>query len=55
VIVEGVSLAITHRSEFAAVIAREGGIDGLLRALRNKAMAGNAQVAKKPEATETRT
>jgi phospholipid transport system substrate-binding protein len=55
VIVEGVSLAITHRSEFAAVIGREGGIDGLLRALRNKTTAGNGQVARKPEATETRT
>ena len=53
--VEGVSLAITHRSEFATVIAREGGIDGLLRELRSKAAAGNGHVARKPQATEART
>ena len=37
VIVEGVSMAITHRDEFSAVINQNGGkIDGLLTALRNK-------------------
>ena len=33
VMVEGISMAITHRSEFASVIGREG-IDGLLAVLR---------------------
>jgi len=37
VIVEGVSMAVTQRSEFAAVIQRNGGrISGLLDALRQK-------------------
>lgn len=37
VIVEGVSMAVTQRSEFAAVIQRSGGsIDGLITALRQK-------------------
>ncbi|BBK44214.1 toluene tolerance protein [Allostella vacuolata] len=37
VIVEGISMAITQRSEFAAVIQRGGGnIDALLTALRQK-------------------
>ena len=37
VFVEGVSMAITHRDEFAYVISREGGkIEGLLAALRKK-------------------
>ena len=37
VIVEGVSMAITHRDEFAAIISRRGGkIEGLLAALRKK-------------------
>jgi phospholipid transport system substrate-binding protein len=35
VVIANVSLAITHRSEFAAVIDRKGGLDGLLRALRD--------------------
>lgn len=34
VIVEGVSMAITHRSEFASVINQSGGIEGLLEKLR---------------------
>ncbi len=39
VVVEGVSMAITHRSEFAAVIQRDNGrIDGLLRRMREKAL-----------------
>ncbi|MCC7275171.1 MAG: ABC transporter substrate-binding protein [Alphaproteobacteria bacterium] len=37
VVVEGVSMAVTQRSEFAAVIQRSGGsVDGLLAALRSK-------------------
>lgn len=37
VIVEGVSMAVTQRSEFAAVIQRSGGnVDGLITALRQK-------------------
>ncbi len=36
VVVEGVSMALTHRSEFAAVISRAGGIDGLIAELRAK-------------------
>jgi len=37
VIIEGVSMAITHREEFSAVINQNGGtIDGLLAALRKK-------------------
>lgn len=37
VIVEGVSMVITHRDEFSSIISRNGGkIDGLLTALRKK-------------------
>jgi len=37
VVVEGVSMTITHRSEFAAVIENHGGgVESLLQALRNK-------------------
>lgn len=36
VVVAGISMALTHRSDFAAVIKRDGGIDGLLRQLRSK-------------------
>ena len=37
VIVEGVSMAITHRDEFAAIISQNGGkVEGLLAALRKK-------------------
>ncbi|BBK35508.1 toluene tolerance protein [Allostella sp. ATCC 35155] len=37
VVVEGVSMAVTQRSEFAAVIQRSGGrVAGLIRALRDK-------------------
>lgn len=42
VVIEGMSLAITHRSEFATVISREGGIDGLLRKLREKTAEASA-------------
>jgi phospholipid transport system substrate-binding protein len=41
IIVEGVSMAVTQRSEFASVIQNRGGVDGLLEALRTK----NAQSA----------
>jgi phospholipid transport system substrate-binding protein len=36
VMVEGISLANTHRDEYASVIARQGGINGLLKVLRDK-------------------
>lgn len=37
VLVEGISMSVTHRDEFAAVIREHGGrIEGLLTALRNK-------------------
>ncbi len=37
VVVEGISMAVTQRSEFASVIQRSGGkVDGLLTALRQK-------------------
>ncbi len=37
VVVEGVSMSVTQRDEFAAVIQRSGGkVEGLLRALRRK-------------------
>ena len=41
IVVEGVSMAVTQRSEFASVIQSRGGVDGLLDALRAK----NAQSA----------
>ncbi len=38
IVVEGMSMRITHRSEFASVIRRNGGrLEGLLQALRKKA------------------
>ena len=36
IVVEGVSMAVTQRSEFASVIQSRGGVDGLLEALRTK-------------------
>lgn len=36
VIVEGVSMSITQRDEFAAVIRQRGGVEGLIDALRRK-------------------
>lgn len=36
VVVEGVSMSITQRDEFAAVIRQSGGVDGLIDALRRK-------------------
>jgi len=41
IVVEGVSMAVTQRSEFASVIQSRGGVAGLLEALRTK----NAQSA----------
>ena len=41
IVVEGVSMAVTQRSEFASVIQSRGGVAGLLDALRSK----NAQSA----------
>lgn len=40
VIVEGVSMAITHRSEFAAVISKTGNVETLLERLRSQAGTG---------------
>lgn len=36
IVVEGVSMAITHRSEYTAAAQSSGGIDGLLKAMRTK-------------------
>ncbi len=37
VLVEGISMSVTHRDEFSAVIRNHGGnVDGLLDALRGK-------------------
>jgi phospholipid transport system substrate-binding protein len=36
VVAEGTSLRITQRSEYSAVVQRDGGIDGLLRAMRQQ-------------------
>lgn len=36
VVVEGVSMGVTQRSEFASVIQSTGGVDGLIRALKTK-------------------
>jgi phospholipid transport system substrate-binding protein len=41
IVVEGVSMSITQRDEFAALIQRQGGrVEGLLTALREKVRAG---------------
>jgi phospholipid transport system substrate-binding protein len=36
IIVEGISMGVTHRSEFASVIQSRGGVDGLIEVLRTK-------------------
>ena len=36
VVVEGISMVITQRSEFGTVITQRGGIDGLLEAIRQR-------------------
>jgi len=38
IIVEGVSMDVTHRSEFASVIQDHGGVNGLIEALRTKSL-----------------
>lgn len=40
VVVEGVSMAITHRSEFASVISQTGNVETLLEKLRSQAGTG---------------
>jgi phospholipid transport system substrate-binding protein len=46
VLVEGVSLLVTFRNEFAAVIERHGGrVAGLLDELRQRVAAERAQLA----------
>jgi phospholipid transport system substrate-binding protein len=45
IIVEGVSMVVTQRSEFASVIQSRGGVPGLLDALREK-------VSEKPQNAE---
>jgi ABC-type transporter MlaC component len=46
VVVEGVSMAVTHRSEFSSVIAGRGGsVSGLLEVLREKTPQPEPQVA----------
>ena len=36
IIAEGVSMNVTHRSEFVSMIHDRGGVDGLIEALRIK-------------------
>ena len=36
VVIEGISMVISQRSEFAAVIGRRGGIDGLIESIRSR-------------------
>ena len=43
--VEGVSMSITQRAEFASVIQRHGGVDGLINQLRDKTEALIAEPA----------
>jgi phospholipid transport system substrate-binding protein len=46
IIVEGVSMSVTQRSEFASVIQSSGGkIEGLLEALRNKTITADSTAA----------
>ncbi len=46
VVIEGVSMAVTHRSEFSSVIASRGGkIDGLLDALRSQTQQADSVAA----------
>jgi phospholipid transport system substrate-binding protein len=45
--VEGVSMSVTHRSDFASVIERNGGkVDALLQAMRNHEFADNKAAGK---------
>lgn len=45
IVVEGVSMAVTQRSEFASVIQSRGGVDGLIEALRSKTAESSASSA----------
>jgi phospholipid transport system substrate-binding protein len=45
VVVEGVSMAITLRSEYASVIKNEGGLPGLVTLLRDKLARGDFKPA----------
>jgi len=36
VVIEGISMVISQRSEFATVISQQGGIDGLIENLRTR-------------------
>ena len=46
IIVEGVSMSVTQRSEFASVIQSSGGkVEGLLEALRNKTITADTSTA----------
>jgi phospholipid transport system substrate-binding protein len=47
VVVEGLSLAVTHRAEFGAVVTGRGGISGLIEVLeeRTRALAGSSRAA----------
>jgi len=38
IIVEGVSMDVTHRSQFASLIHDRGGVDGLIEALRTRSL-----------------
>lgn len=38
IIVEGVSMEVTQRSQFASIIQSRGGVDGLMEALRTKSL-----------------
>lgn len=45
IVIEGLSMSLTHRNEFAAVIQRAGsGIDGLIELLREKTAGVNREV-----------
>jgi ABC-type transporter MlaC component len=46
IIVEGVSMGVTHRSEFASVIQSHGGVDGLIEVLRMKNLQSASRSAK---------
>lgn len=45
VIVEGVSMAVTHRSEFGSVISERGDVGGLLEVLREKTVQPQIQAS----------
>lgn len=43
IVVDGVSMAVTHRSEYASVMHRSGGVAGLLDRMRQQVAAGPHQ------------